>query len=280
MNRNYFVADPDAFSVSTQTVDDQSWHGGQRPLTLDEAQVSIALAAVSGGMFEIGDDLPTLTATPDRIALLKNADMLDMVRLGHASTPLDLMTYRSEDRQPSLFLLHEDSRQSILTVFNWTEKDSTHKISLSDLGLPASGSYSIHDVMSGSTIQLADSGVLELTQPKHSVRMLKIVDNSVSALPLKANVKVPEKAEAGVSVEFQAEAASDEPILHYNWDFGDGISLSGRDVHHAYTHEGKYHVTLTSTGLNGVKTDQSFSVTVTGVIATKFVPADKVRYRQ
>ena len=54
MNRNFFIADPDAFTVSTQTVDDQSWHGGQRPLTLDEAKVSIALAAVSGGMFEIG----------------------------------------------------------------------------------------------------------------------------------------------------------------------------------------------------------------------------------
>ena len=48
MNRNYFIADPDAFTVSAQTVDDQSWHGGQHPLTLDEAKVSIALSAVSG----------------------------------------------------------------------------------------------------------------------------------------------------------------------------------------------------------------------------------------
>jgi alpha-galactosidase len=29
MNRNFFIADPDAFTVSTQTVDDQSWHGGR-----------------------------------------------------------------------------------------------------------------------------------------------------------------------------------------------------------------------------------------------------------
>ena len=42
MNRNYFVSDPDAFTVSKQTVDDQSWHGSQQPLTLDEAKVSIA----------------------------------------------------------------------------------------------------------------------------------------------------------------------------------------------------------------------------------------------
>ena len=93
MNRNYFIADPDAFTVSTQTVDDQSWHGGQRPLTLDEARVSIALAAVSGGMFEIGDDLPTLGASPERLSLVKNVDLLDMAKLGRASTPIDLMTY-------------------------------------------------------------------------------------------------------------------------------------------------------------------------------------------
>ena len=96
MNRNYFIADPDAFTVSTQTVDDQSWHGGQRPLTLDEARVSIALAAVSGGMFEIGDDLPTLGASPERLSLVKNVDLLDMAKLGRASSPIDLMTYAPE----------------------------------------------------------------------------------------------------------------------------------------------------------------------------------------
>jgi alpha-galactosidase len=64
MNRNYFVADPDAFTVSTQTIEDHPWHESSKPATMDEARVSIALAAVSGGMFEIGDDLPSLSKTP------------------------------------------------------------------------------------------------------------------------------------------------------------------------------------------------------------------------
>ena len=50
MNRNYFVADPDAFTVSTQTIEDHAWHESSKPATLDEAQVSIGLAAVSGGI--------------------------------------------------------------------------------------------------------------------------------------------------------------------------------------------------------------------------------------
>src|SRR5208282_2433871 len=51
MNRNFFVADPDAFTVSSQIVRDQPWPDGQGQLTLDEARVSIALSAVSGGLY-------------------------------------------------------------------------------------------------------------------------------------------------------------------------------------------------------------------------------------
>ena len=103
MNRNFYVSDPDAFTVSEQTIPDRVWHGNKQPLTLDEAEASIAVSAVSGGMFEIGDDLPVLGASPERLALVRNEDLLNMARLGRAAVPLDLMTYRPEDGQASLF---------------------------------------------------------------------------------------------------------------------------------------------------------------------------------
>lgn len=59
MNRNFFVSDPDAFSVSRQVLKDQVWHGGDAPVTLDEAKTSIVISAIAGGMYEIGDDLPS-----------------------------------------------------------------------------------------------------------------------------------------------------------------------------------------------------------------------------
>ena len=74
------------------------------PLTLDEARASIVLAALSGGKYDIGDDLPTLGSEPERLALVTNRDLLQMAKLGRASKPLDLMTYRPEDEQPSIFL--------------------------------------------------------------------------------------------------------------------------------------------------------------------------------
>jgi alpha-galactosidase len=65
MQRNFFNDDPDAFTVSRQLLEERTI---QAPLTLNEAQVSIALAAISGGMFEIGDDLTILGSDPDRVA--------------------------------------------------------------------------------------------------------------------------------------------------------------------------------------------------------------------
>ncbi len=279
MNRAYFVADPDAFTVSTQTVDDQSWHGGQRSLTLSEAQVSIALSAVSGGMFEIGDDLPTLSTTPERTKLLENPDLLDMARLGRASRPLDLMTYTSEDHQPSLFLLLEDARQSILSVFNWTDSSRTRRIALADLDLPSTGHYRVYDILNGTEATLATGSPLTLTQESHSVRMLKIVDTSSPVAPVQPAMDASKSGETGQSLLLRAHANSDEPILQYHWTFGDGVALDGAKVSHAYTHAGSYHVSLTAVGLNGTKAETTSTLKIKGDVATKFVPSEKVRYQ-
>jgi alpha-galactosidase len=278
MNRNFFIADPDAFTASTQTVDDQSWHGGQHPLTLDEAEVSIALSAVSGGMFEIGDDLPTLGGSPERVALVKNADLLDMARLGRSSTPVDLMTYEKADRQPSIFLLKENARQSILTVFNWTDGERTRAINLSRLGLKQPGSYTITEVFGDQSCCSHSTDTVNLVQKPHSVRVLKLIDSSVAAVPPAFEIKSPSTAKAGESVAFSAAAASpDAPILGLHWDFGDGSSMDGMKVQHAFTHAGEYQVQVTGTGLGAITERKSAAVSVSGDVSTRFRPADKHR---
>jgi alpha-galactosidase len=276
MNRNYFIADPDAFTVSTQTVDDQSWHGGQRPLTLDEAQVSIALAAISGGMFEIGDDLPTLGASPERLSLAKNVDLLDMAKLGHASIPIDLMTYSTDDQQPSVFLLKESGRQAILTVFNWTEKPRTRAINLAQLGLKESSKYTM--VFGDKACCDFSSGAINLSQKPHSVRMIKVIDNSIPANLPSLEVQPPDGGAAGETLTFKAQAASSEaPVLAFQWDFGDGTTGDGADVSHAYTRAGKYQVTVTATGLDSVTNRKVVAVIISGEISTRFAPANNQR---
>lgn len=281
MNRNYFVADPDAFTVSKQTVDDQSWHGGQHALTLDEAKASIALTTVSGGMYEIGDDLPTLGEDADRLALVENPDLLDVARLGKSSIPVDLMTYAAADKQPSIFMLREDARQSMVTIFNWTEDTRGHSLTREALGLDPHGDYAVREVLARGEAEKKIGTSLDVSLPAHSARMFKVVDSRVAlAQPAIAmDEPAPSSGKAGDTITFHAKAADErEPVLHLTWDFGDGVSVEGMSVEHAYTHSGSYTVHAHSVGISGAAADKTFPVTITGSVNTKFTPEGIRRY--
>jgi hypothetical protein len=279
MNRNFYIADPDAFTVSRQTVGEQEWHGGKHPLTLDEAKVSIALAAIAGGMYEIGDDLPTLGADADRMALVKNEDLFNMARLGRASRPLDLMSYTPEDEMPGVFLLQESKRQAILTVFNWAEKPTEHSFHLArDLGLQVHGHNQVSSVLSPDEAAKENQDTASFQLPPHSVKVLKIIDTSIPAAAPVVNMHVPDTAETGRPVQFSADAdPAGVPVLAYHWDFGDGTSAEGTVVHHAYTHAGDFTVHLIANGLDGLPFEKSMSVKVAGKIYTRFAPEKKQR---
>ena len=278
MNRNFFISDPDAFSVSTQTVDDHGWHSNSVPLTFDVAKVSIALSAVSGGMYEIGDDLPTLGESPERMALVKNQDLLNMARIGRASIPLDLMTYATDDGQPSEFLLRESPRQTILTVFNWSGKESTRSISLAALGLQPDRAYQTTEVLGNQSCCALSGESIGLKLAPHSVAVLKLIDTSISASVPQFSVDAPETATAGEGVSFSALAApASTPILAFHWNFGDGVEVDGANAHHAYTHAGPYKVKVTATGIDGLDDSKTLDLHITGAVDTHFAPEQKRR---
>jgi alpha-galactosidase len=277
MNRNFFVADPDAFAVSTQTISDQSWHESKHPATLEEARVAMALAAVSGGMLEIGDNLPSLQKSPERIALLENEDLIDMVRLGRASSPVDLMSYSAQDGQPSVFYLKESDRQSVLTVFNWTEKSAEHKIELASLGLPNNGHYLVTDALESKETPESSSDAVTISLASHSVRVLKIIDTSVpEAAPVVA-LDHPSGGAAGETLSFAAQSNGSNPVISYRWDFGDGVKLEGSKVSHAWTEPGDYAVHVTAKGLTGQTADEELRIHIAGYMSTTFEPSKNKR---
>jgi alpha-galactosidase len=282
MNNNFYIADPDAFTVAKQLITDQTWHQSKTPLTLDDAEVSITLAAIAGGMFEIGDDLPSLGADPDRVNLIRNTDVLDMVRFRRASTPLDLMTYSAEDEQPSIFLLHEDKRQSILTVFNWTDTTRSHEFKLGDLGLAPNRSVSASEVFHHDRDVALSNGTLRIdNQPAHSVRLIKIVDKSLPPSAPSVTLQAPSQAQLGATVHVAAVVAPDStPPTAYHWEFGDGILADGPSADHAYTRNAVYKIVLRVDGLNGASATQSSSITVQGTIKTTYDPEHARRYEE
>jgi alpha-galactosidase len=268
MQRNFFVNDPDAFN----TISESFSNGRKLPasLELSAAQASIALSAVSGGMYEIGDDMVVLGSQKDRLALVENTDLLNMAKIGRASTPLDLMTYEAGDEKPSIFFLQESPRQAILTVFNWTKTSRSHTLKLADLGLRAEHTFSATDVLNqNAPVTLVGGTVRIENQLPESVRVIKLIDSNVSPSAPNVTAQVPSVANAGETIHLsahlpeQAEAAG-MPAVEYHWDFGDGTSANGPKVSHAYTRAANFTIRLTVDGVDGVPAVQSFSVKVIG----------------
>jgi hypothetical protein len=277
MQRNFFVNDPDAFNVTATHLMERA--NEQSTISLGAAEASIALSAVSGGMYEIGDDMLILGAEKDRLALVENRELLNMAKVGRASKPLDLMTYEPEDGQPSIFFLREDQRQAILTVFNWTNTVRSHTLRLADLGLPAGHTFAATDVLNeNETIAIGDGAVRLENQPPQSVRVIKLIDTSVAAAAPTVTAQVPTAAKAGETIILSADILSANtlsalsaqaetggvPAVAYHWDFGDGTSADSAKVSHAYTSAGEFTIQLTVDGLDGVPARKNFSVKVTG----------------
>jgi hypothetical protein len=267
MQRNFFVNDPDAFNVTATHLMERA--NEKSSISLGAAEASIALSAVSGGMYEIGDDMLVLGSEKDRLALVENRELLNIAKVGQASTPLDLMTYEPEDEQPSIFFLRESQRQVVLTVFNWTNRARSHTLTLADLGLPAGHTFAATDVLNQNDTVIFEGNAVRLeNQPPQSVRVIKLIDTSVAATAPSVTAQVPAAINAGETMTLSALSAPVDagavPAVSYHWDFGDGTSADSAKVSHAYTRAGNFTIRLTVDGVDGVPAQKDFPVKVTG----------------
>jgi alpha-galactosidase len=263
MQRNFFIDDPDAFNVTATHLMEHAHE--QSSITRGAAEASIALSAVSGGMYEIGDDMLILGSETDRLALVENRELLNMSKVGRASTPVDLMTYEPQDEQPSIFILQEDQRQAILTVFNWTKTVRSHTLQLAELGLPAGHGFAATDVLNQKEMVTLEGSAVRLeNQPPQSVRVIKLIDKSVAAAAPSVTAQVPATAITGETIGLSVQAEGAVPAVAYHWDLGDGTSADSSKVSHAYTTAGDFNILLTVDGVDGVAANKSFSVKVAG----------------
>ncbi len=280
MHRNFFVNDPDAFNTTDQPFSE--FRERQQFLALPAAQASIALSAVSGGMYEIGDDMLVLGSQKDRLALVENKDLLNMAKVGRASTPLDLMSYDPDDEQPSIFFLQESPHQAILTIFNWTKTPRSHALKLADLGLPAVHTFTALDVLNpGAPVAVVGGSVQIENQLPESVKVIKLIDSNVAPGAPGVTATVPTAANAGETVSFSAKTeATGVPAIEYRWEFGDGTSANGSKASHTYTRAGDFTTRLTVDGVDGVPSVQNFSIKVTGNLRAHPSLLDNRRFQE
>ena len=168
-------------------------------------------------------------------------------------------------RAASVFLLSEDSRQSVLAVFNWTEKPGSHQFSFADLKLAAGHNYRFEDIFDSQRHVSASGNSIALDQPAHSVRMIKIIDTAVSAAGPSVSVDAPDHAKVDENVKLTTRVdPNGVPALSYRWDFGDGTTEQGRQVVHCYTKSGNYTVRVTVEGIDGIPAEKQTSISVSG----------------
>src|SRR5205807_6842999 len=143
--------------------------------------------------------------------LITNPTLLQIARLGRAAKPLDLMTYSAEDEQPGVFFLRESARQSVLAVFNWTGKLRSHAFTPQALGLAAGHPYHLYDALNQDAPLDFDGNAFRLEdQAAHSVRLIKIIDESEPTRPPDLNLRVPARAQVREDVTFSAYSADNE----------------------------------------------------------------------
>jgi len=123
-----------------------------------------------------------------------------------------------------------------------------------------------------------DSVIVDL--PPHSARVLRLVNMGVSAQPPVIKVGHMPSVKTGAATTFRAQpATSNDVVVTYRWSFGDGVTLEGTEVSHAYTKPGTYQVVVTAVGLGGLSTEESFRFPVSGSVSTRFAPAEKRHYQ-
>ena len=135
--------------------------------------------------------------------------------------------------------------------------------------MPEQGSFTYADVLSGDAAQPLGS-TLSIAQPRHSVRVLKLVRTDAPAASPAIAATLPPTGNAGETIQFVARPASEtEPVLEYAWDFGDGTSATGATVGHAYTHAGSFQVKVHSTGIGGSSAEQGGTVVIHGAVSNE-----------
>ncbi|UCE36288.1 MAG: PKD domain-containing protein, partial [Thermoplasmata archaeon] len=74
------------------------------------------------------------------------------------------------------------------------------------------------------------------------------------------------------------DTASDQPILSYHWDFGDGASGSGETTSHIYTKSGVYIVEITVIDDDGESDSDTMTITVNNVAPVAYAGTDRTVY--
>lgn len=152
-------------------------------LTADEARVMITIAALSGGVFMLSDDLETLPK--DRLSLLRNPNVVGLIG-GPAAEPVHLFSAPERaardhwlafpEELPPLWVRRSGDGTFVVAIYNWSDARRTHRLRFAEAG-GDDGPYILHDLWSprqGGRALGVRSAAMRFVLPPHSVRLLRM----------------------------------------------------------------------------------------------------------
>jgi len=177
LHRRFFILDPDAAVAGRRGRPKGilSRNFTADPITLEEARVSVTVAALSGGLLQLGDDLPELYTSPERYALITNRDIIDINRKRKIARPVDLMSFKRKNEIPSFWHIRENRDRHILAIFNWQDAAASFSLPLHRLGLSSSREFTVQNIWEDNKRWGTARGMVEVPslQP-HSVLLLRL----------------------------------------------------------------------------------------------------------
>ncbi|WP_419211071.1 PKD domain-containing protein [Maribacter sp. X9] len=196
---------------------------------------TVTLTVTDGGMLT---DTDTLTITVNAVDGAPTAVASSDVTQGDAPLEVAFSSAGSTD-------------DVLIKEYRWdfgdgsassTEENPVHTFT-------TAGSYTV-------TLTVTDADMLTDTDT------LTITVNAVNAAP--TAVATSDVTEIGVDgeVSFTGEASTDEDVLTYLWDFGDGVTATEANPKHTFTVAGTYEVRLTVTDTGGLTNETSISIEV------------------
>jgi hypothetical protein len=161
------------------------------PLSLEEAKTVASYAALTGGLWLLGDVLSELP--PERLAVVTDPRILNLLAVEEAARPIDLfdhpdrfpyldptITYLAEKlhiprwsgaQLPTIWSRPDQRGDFTVGIFNWVDEPQKGPWTFRQLGLDPDTSFRVEDVWSGETWEPATDH-LEFELAPHTVRLL------------------------------------------------------------------------------------------------------------
>ncbi|WP_139993803.1 discoidin domain-containing protein [Paenibacillus paridis] len=151
-------------------------------VTLNEASLLATAIIMGGGHWLIGDNVPFISE--DRMAILQNEGLLDLVKKGKAAKPVKMSNfYHKLEHSPIALYLTDTNGDRVVGLSNWDMNNpASVSLSFSDLGLSATTNYTLTEIYSKTKIGQFTGSYSRTLKPGESI--IVRVSPQPSSLPL------------------------------------------------------------------------------------------------